>query len=150
MDTTIESLGEPRIDSPLKRVEWVDDNEQVLFDLSPHKLVRDVREGRTPVSFMKAGPRQKIFFDQQIEVCDGHLWRALPGLNDVIRSLVLTLYHIYGVRHCSASVRTTGFIRVTDTLSWNSPDVVADIGEDLGLFFRLREDLNHRRDCRCS
>jgi 6-phosphofructokinase 1 len=132
MDTTIESLGEPRIDSPLKRVEWVDDTEQVLFDLSPHKLVQDVKEGRTPVSFMKAGPRQKIFFDPSKLKCATVTCGGLcPGLNDVIRSLVLTLYHIYGVKNVlGIRFGLQGFIpRYGHPVMELTPDVVADIGE---------------------
>lgn len=132
MDTTIESLGEPRIDSPLKRVEWVDDNEQVLFDISPHKVIRDVREGRTPVSFMKAGPRQKIFFDPSKLKCAMVTCGGLcPGLNDVIRSLVLTLYHIYGVKNVLGIMYgLQGFIpRYGHPVMELKPDAVAEIGE---------------------
>ncbi len=110
MDTTIESLGEPRIDSPLKRVEWVDDDEQVLFDISPHKVIRDVREGRTPVSFMKAGPRQKIFFDPSKLKCAMVTCGGLcPGLNDVIRSLVSdSLPYLRRKKRAWHHVRATG------------------------------------------
>ncbi|NTV30170.1 MAG: ATP-dependent 6-phosphofructokinase, partial [Candidatus Omnitrophica bacterium] len=50
-------------------------------------------------AFEKAGPREKIFFDPgvtraAIVTCGG----LCPGLNNVIRSLVLELYHNYGVR----------------------------------------------------
>jgi len=46
-----------------------------------------------------AGPREKIFFDPSriacgIVTCGG----ICPGLNDVIRSIVLSLYHHYGVQ----------------------------------------------------
>ena len=45
------------------------------------------------------GPREKIFFDPSklacgIVTCGG----LCPGLNDVIRSIVLSLHHHYGVR----------------------------------------------------
>ena len=132
MDTTIESLGEPRIDSPLKRVAWVDDNEQVLYDLSPQKVVRDVREGRNPVSFMKAGPRQKIFFDPSKLKCAMVTCGGLcPGLNDVIRSLVLTLYHIYGVKNVLGIMYgLQGFIpRYGHPVMELKPDAVSEIGE---------------------
>lgn len=51
-----------------------------------------------PVSFLKAGPRKKIYFDLSklkcaIVTCGG----LCPGLNNVIRSIVLTLFHTYGV-----------------------------------------------------
>lgn len=51
-------------------------------------------------SFEKAGPRAKIFFDPAktkaaIVTCGG----LCPGLNNVIRSAFLELYHGYGVRN---------------------------------------------------
>ncbi|MGO9570170.1 MAG: ATP-dependent 6-phosphofructokinase [Desulfomonilaceae bacterium] len=131
MDTNIESLGEPRICSPLKRVEWVDDNERVLFDLSPQTVVRDVKEGRDPVSFMKAGPRQKIFFDPSKLKCAMVTCGGLcPGLNDVIRSLVLTLYHIYGVKNVLGIMYgLQGFIpRYGHPVMELKPDTVTEIG----------------------
>lgn len=131
MDTTIESLGEPRIDSPLKRVEWVDENEHVLFDLSPRKVAQVIREGREPVSFQKAGPRQKIFFDPSKLKCAMVTCGGLcPGLNDVIRSLVLTLYHIYGVKNV-LGIRhgLQGFIpRYGHPVIELTPNMVAHIG----------------------
>lgn len=50
-------------------------------------------------AFEPAGPRRKIFFDPSktragIVTCGG----LCPGLNDVIRSLVLELHKGYGVR----------------------------------------------------
>ena len=52
-----------------------------------------------PPAFEMAGPRQQIFFDPSklkcgIVTCGG----LCPGLNDVIRSIVLGLFHHYGVR----------------------------------------------------
>lgn len=51
------------------------------------------------IAFEKAGPREKIFFDPPktrvaIVTCGG----LCPGLNNVIRSLVLELHHNYGVK----------------------------------------------------
>jgi 6-phosphofructokinase 1 len=98
VDTTIESLGEPRIGSPLRSGQFVENNERVLFDISAERVARDFRNGIEPLSFAKAGPRRKVFFDASklrcaIVTCGG----LCPGLNNVIRSLVLTLYHSYGV-----------------------------------------------------
>jgi len=55
--------------------------------------------GSEPPKFETAGPREKIFFDPSnlacgIVTCGG----LCPGLNDVIRSIVLSLHHHYGVR----------------------------------------------------
>src|SRR5271157_4250400 len=100
MDTSIEYLGEPKIDSPLRTIQFVRDDERILQDLSPDSIETSVKTGVKPVSFMKAGPRNKIFFDYSklkcaIVTCGG----LCPGLNNVIRSVVLNLHHDYGVRN---------------------------------------------------
>ena len=100
MDTTIEQLGEPRIESPLRHVQFVDDDKRVLYSCSAEDVEQDICAGNKPVAFMKAGPRRKIFFDSSklksaIVTCGG----LCPGLNNVIRSLVLTLYHTYGAKN---------------------------------------------------
>src|SRR5271157_6058056 len=87
MNMPIESLGEPRIDSPLTAGRFVEENEAVLLHLSPDKAQRDCLEGREPVSFVKAGPRRKIFFDPSktkaaLVTCGG----LCPGLNNFIRA----------------------------------------------------------------
>ena len=51
-----------------------------------------------------AGPREKLFFDPSqlacgIVTCGG----LCPGMNDVIRSIVLSLYHHYGVTRSTGS-----------------------------------------------
>jgi 6-phosphofructokinase 1 len=100
MDTSIEYLGEPKIDSPLRTIQFVRDDERILKDLSPDSIETSEKAGVKPVSFMKAGPRNKIFFDYSklkcaIVTCGG----LCPGLNNVIRSVVLNLHHDYGVRN---------------------------------------------------
>jgi len=62
--------------------------------------VQDVaKTGQTLLSFEQAGPREKIYFDPSklkcaIVTCGG----LCPGLNDIIRAVVLELYHIYQVK----------------------------------------------------
>ncbi len=56
-------------------------------------------QGENHLFFEEAGPREKIYFDPQktkvaIVTCGG----LCPGLNDVIRSLVMELWHGYGIR----------------------------------------------------
>ena len=55
-------------------------------------------QGGNPLAMEAAGPREKLFFDPSqlacgIVTCGG----LCPGVNDVIRSIVLSLYHRYGV-----------------------------------------------------
>ena len=92
-------LGEGRIPSPLKGVCFVKDHERVIFH-SGLSEVNEYVEGAKPIpSFEKAGPRETIYFDPSklkcgIVTCGG----LCPGLNSVIRAIVLCLHHGYGVR----------------------------------------------------
>ncbi len=79
---------------------FVNDSRRVLYQIEtdmdqPEDLAR---QGLLEL----AGPRQKIYFDPAhthagIVTCGG----LCPGLNDVIRSLVMSLWHSYGVRQIS-------------------------------------------------
>jgi 6-phosphofructokinase 1 len=107
LDTTIDSLGEPRITSPiLKELPGADErifkNEKlkVLVQVDPERVMEMIRAGKTPPSFEQAGPREKIYFDPSklkcaVTTCGG----LCPGLNNIIRSIVLELHYIYGVKH---------------------------------------------------
>ncbi|MGE5842350.1 MAG: ATP-dependent 6-phosphofructokinase, partial [Deltaproteobacteria bacterium] len=58
-----------------------------------------LRSGKEPPQFETAGPREKIYFDPSklkcgIVTCGG----LCPGLNDVIRAIVLGLFYHYGVK----------------------------------------------------
>jgi 6-phosphofructokinase 1 len=93
-------LGTARIDSPLRAGRFVEEDERILMDVCPASLKREMERGAEPLAFVKAGPRRKIFFDPKklkvaLVTCGG----LCPGLNDVIRSTVLNLYHGYGVRN---------------------------------------------------
>ena len=107
LDTTIDALGEPRINSPiLKELLGADErifkneNEKVLVQLHPDKIMEMIKAGKTPAAFEQAGPRRKIYFDPSklkcaVTTCGG----LCPGLNNIIRSIVLELHYIYGVKH---------------------------------------------------
>ena len=91
MDIT--TLGEPLFDSPLSS--HISDKALVLFNV----VVDPDQPPSEEFLFELAGPREKIFFDPKktragIVTCGG----LCPGLNNVIRSLVLELHHGYGVR----------------------------------------------------
>ena len=98
LDFTIEKLGECTIPSPLKGMPFVSDEKRVLYHSEPSEVKSYFDEGRIPPAIECSGPREKIFFDPQgmscgIVTCGG----LCPGLNDVIRSIVMSLYHHYGV-----------------------------------------------------
>ena len=91
MDIT--TLGEPLFDSPLSS--HISDKARVLFNV----VVDPDQPPSEEFLFELAGPREKIFFDPKktragIVTCGG----LCPGLNNMIRSLVLELHHGYGVR----------------------------------------------------
>ena len=99
-DFVIERLGECTIPSPMKDVRFADDSERILLDTDIVAIKRYFDADLQPPQFEAAGPREKIFFDPStlncgIVTCGG----ICPGLNDVIRAVVLSLHHHYGVRN---------------------------------------------------
>ena len=98
LDFTVEKLGACEVPSPYVTEKYVDDKRRVLFHGDPGDLKPFFDAGLEPPAMEAAGPRQKIFFDPAglkcgILTCGG----LCPGINDVIRSTVLSLYHHYGV-----------------------------------------------------
>ncbi len=107
LDLTIKRLGKPCCQSPMQLshvdndliANFVEDEERILYQNSYSKIKQRIDQGNEPLSFELAGPRDRIFFNPQdvtaaIVNCGG----LCPGLNDVIRGLVLSLHHHYGVR----------------------------------------------------
>ncbi len=106
INTKVLSLGKASIPSPLENREgngqfpFVDDSESVLIDIHPQEVEAYLQKGEKPPTFELAGPRKNIYFDPSklrcaLVTCGG----LCPGLNDIIRSIVLELYHLYGVRN---------------------------------------------------
>ncbi len=98
-DFSISRLGECRISSPMPTMHFADDDDHVLYDNNLQKIQGYLRDNETPPFFEKAGPREKIYFNPAelrcgIVTCGG----LCPGLNDVIRAVVMSLCHHYGVR----------------------------------------------------
>jgi 6-phosphofructokinase 1 len=98
LDFKVMRLGECRIPSPMKGIQFVNDEEHVLYHGKLREIETLLDAGKTPPYFEMAGPREKIFFDPSklkcgIVTCGG----LCPGVNDVIRAIVLGLFHHYGV-----------------------------------------------------
>ena len=103
MDTTIQILGERRVRSPLHRlgplgVHFRTQQNRILYDHSIEGFREAQAQGGDPISFELAGPREWLFFEPSrvragIVTCGG----LCPGLNDIIRGLVMELSHRYGV-----------------------------------------------------
>ena len=137
LETAILSLGPAKIPSPVKDPAgdhlgraFVSDDDQIAVDLSIRRLVPTIESGAIPPSFELAGPREKIYFDPSkvraaLVTCGG----LCPGLNDIIRSIVLGLHYGYGVRNiCGIRFGLQGFIPEYghDTIDLD-PDRVTDI-----------------------
>lgn len=107
VETEIEALGDARIPSPIRggvtgmhNKSFMPDTKRVMVSVAQSTVIRMIKEGKEPPSFELAGPRKKIYFDPKklrcaIVTCGG----LCPGLNDVIRSIVLELHYGYGVRN---------------------------------------------------
>jgi 6-phosphofructokinase 1 len=98
LDFTIETLGDCRFASPMTHVRFVGEDARVLYPSTMNDLDGWVAAGGPPPSMEAAGPRERLFFEPSqvgcgIVTCGG----LCPGLNDVIRSIVLSLNHHYGV-----------------------------------------------------
>jgi 6-phosphofructokinase 1 len=101
-DLNIETLGQAAIESPLLQGgrHFVDDGEKILV-YSHSKRLKNFQDSKeSPPMFERAGPRRRIFFDPKklncgIVTCGG----LCPGLNDVIRTITLSLIWQYGVRN---------------------------------------------------
>ncbi|MGW8272600.1 MAG: ATP-dependent 6-phosphofructokinase [Thermodesulfovibrionales bacterium] len=99
LDFTVQRLGECTIASPMRDIRFTEEGEHVLFHSDFNLIRRYLDAGTEPPRFEASGPREKIFFDPSqlacgIVTCGG----LCPGLNNVIRSIVLSLHHHYGVQ----------------------------------------------------
>jgi len=99
-DFTIESLGPCHVPSTVRTDDFIPDGERILHDVCLDRVSDQLARGEEPRSFERAGPRKEIYFDPTktkaaIVSCGG----LCPGINDVIRSLVMCLHYRYGVRN---------------------------------------------------
>ncbi len=119
-DLQVSRLGEPRFESPLAgfigerrtNEHYVSEEDRVLFHDTVSELV--ALDGTAPAwpSFEPGGPRRGLFFEPGattvgIVTCGG----LCPGLNDVVRGLVMELAQHYGVG--SATGFRNGFLGLT-------------------------------------
>jgi len=99
-DTTIKTLGVPKITSPVVNKLFVDEGQRILLDISLAYIEDCKARGKSPVTLEMAGPREKIFFDPSKTKCGIVTSGGLcPGINDVIRGIVLELHYMYGVKN---------------------------------------------------
>jgi 6-phosphofructokinase 1 len=103
----VSQVGKPEFDSPLNLsntygddvVNYTSDNEKILAFNSTRFMEYWNEQGKPIPTFEKAGPRSKLFFEPGKTVCAIVTCGGLcPGLNAVIRALVMMNWHRYGNR----------------------------------------------------
>jgi 6-phosphofructokinase 1 len=140
-DLAIDILGQCRLPSPVadhlgaRSMHFVGAAEKVLLDDSLSGLTGATMEPAARPAFELAGPRDKVFFDPRtvrcgIVTCGG----LAPGLNNVVRGIVLELWAGYGVRQIfgfrfgyEGLIARFGHVPMTLT-----PDAVAHIHHEGG------------------
>lgn len=103
----IENLGKASFKSPLKLstvrgdniFNFVSDSDALVHDLSRESYDYCLHHKTEPNYLEKAGPRQNLFFEPlktkaAIVTCGG----LCPGINNVIRGIVMALHYFYGVK----------------------------------------------------
>ena len=159
IDTSVEALGTPNIVSPIAKrapsgqISFITDEDRVLIDIAAVRIADACREKRPLPTLECAGPRQKIYFDPSkircaLVTCGG----ICPGLNAIIRSVVLELFYGYGVRHIyGIRYGLQGFIaKYQHDVMELSPEVVTDIMKKGGTILgssRGEQDLDAIVDC---
>ena len=105
--TEIPILRKATLPSPLQQrsdeagsSSFVSDQSRVIIEVDNDRVNRMVEDKKALPCFELAGPRRRIFFDPSklkcaLVTCGG----LCPGINDIIRSIVLELHYAYGVRH---------------------------------------------------
>ena len=102
----VNHLGERKFASPLKNATFTPDDAKILYDRDFSVMKERYLKSNKVYAMEKAGPREKIFHDPAW--CKAAILTAgglCPGLNDVIKSITLTLKQqynvpvVYGIRY---------------------------------------------------
>jgi 6-phosphofructokinase 1 len=83
----------------MKGTPFIKEHEHLLYHSSFAEIESYLNTGAQPPHFEIAGPREHIYFDPSklkcgIVTCGG----LCPGINDVIRAIVMSLFYHYGVK----------------------------------------------------
>jgi 6-phosphofructokinase 1 len=137
LDFSIRHLGEPKYLSPLQlskslgdfQANYVLDTQKVVYEVELEQVAAGASFERLGL-MEKAGPREHLFFDPTtVHAAVLTAGGLCPGLNDVIRSVVMTLWYRYGVRRISGlryGYRGLYSDAAEDTMLL-TPDVVRDV-----------------------
>ncbi len=135
IDTEIDVIGPCTVPSTVHYQRFVADEQRVMCEVDVEALKAREDAGLPRVSFERAGPRGKTYFDPAntkaaIVTCGG----LCPGVNDVIRSIVHELYYMYGVRRIQGVRNGFAGLNPINRLPMMdlTPDVVRDIHQDGG------------------
>ena len=139
IDFKIDCLGEALIKSPLKEADFVEDLEKVIYSNDPVEILEQQQEFNELFAFEKAGPRRMIYHDPSwskaaILTAGG----LCPGLNDVIKSLTMTLKKryrvpvVYGIRYGYAGLNPDYRYEPLILDDENVDDIHSDGGTILG------------------
>jgi 6-phosphofructokinase 1 len=103
----ISNLGKPTKASPIHLSKtkgdnifnFIDDSERILADVKLNNFKASLENAINPDSYERSGPRERVFFEGKnttaaIVTCGG----LCPGINNVIRSLVMNLHYFYDVK----------------------------------------------------
>ena len=160
-DFKIKNLGPCKILSPSLRsmkksmpdFHFVEDTERVLFDVIWDENTSNNGQMSPPLSMERAGPRKSIYFDPSkttaaIVTCGG----LCPGINNVVRSLVMGLWYRYGVRRIfGVQYGYEGFIpEYGHSFIDLDPEVVSNIHQFGGTILgssRGQQDIQEIVDC---
>ncbi|MCL2220460.1 MAG: ATP-dependent 6-phosphofructokinase [Chitinispirillia bacterium] len=149
-DFTIPELGPCKIASPVgysgdNMTKYISDDDRIIFDIHARPGEQCMCDGRHLIE--RAGPREFIFFDPDkvhaaVVTCGG----LCPGLNDVIRAVLMGLWHQYGVRRVSGvQYGYRGFLpEFSLPFIPLKPDIVADIHRGGGTMLGSSRGLGER------
>lgn len=141
-DLSIKTLGPARHPSPLAlgdspedgRPDFTPDGRLVLLDDEWDRVRPFVERGAAPPAFEMAGPRERIFFrPAEVRAAIVTAGGLCPGINDVVRSVVLTLSWHYGVREIfGIRYGLRGFVAEDAPPARLDPDAVKTISHEGG------------------
>ncbi|HNY12423.1 MAG TPA: ATP-dependent 6-phosphofructokinase [Candidatus Wallbacteria bacterium] len=141
-DLLVKNLGVRNIQSPLPLSKtdddlvsnFVEDDERFLYEISAKKIGKQSADENCSnlITFEAAGPREKIFFDPQkikcgIVSCGG----LCPGINSVIRSIVMELGYRYGCR--SIYGFRYGYLGLVKDSGFDPLNLTSEMVEDIHL-----------------
>ncbi len=136
MDFTVDSLGKRTIKSPIEGARFIEDDVRTMYITDDRVANIFYKEGKKLPSFEVAGPRENLYFDPAkiraaIVTCGG----LCPGLNDVIRAIIMELYYVYGSKKDIYGIKygLQGFIsEYGEDFMMLNPEMVSNIHKEGG------------------